>query len=458
LRDKLTEQVRITQTLQGVMTKLTDGDAAGVDDCNKHIAELAVELSKAQSAVSDGLVTVRQGRLSQAEQHQHLEELVNARRLVCDKIATVDGVIERLEGSQVLLVRRKAELDAIEDEADLLLSGLGMQRLCLAHGEAGGRWPVGVPCLPEKGKDISCAWVEYRSALAHEQKLAATATASDDPWVAVEPSVSTEWAAAVTVLEVARLRLEAAVQVEGQGYEAFAGRLRTAGGQLGAHIQRQLRHRRRALEKDSTAVIPALGRARALHQRMAAIRGAAARQKDVCDSYLDVQDEVDDLNDEVDRLGKVIQKAERRRKPVEKEKEQLVEAKKGVKALLGGARYCRAKAQLRKLMKYLPELFIQFRGLDPFNGTAAQALPPRELDEYDHEELGQGVGGRHRMLKARLKPEEGGPDDEEGVGQARACTPPNNHCLHTYISSCMGSASALVSVMAFTHTCSGRGC
>jgi hypothetical protein len=437
LRGKLTEQVRTTQTLKGVVKKLTRGDGVtggggvGIAHCNKRIVELTMELSKAQSAVSATLVMLQQGRLSQAEQHKLLQEPVNARRLACGKITAVDGVVEQLKGPQALMAQRKAKLDAIEDETDRLLGGLGLQRLCLADGEADGGWPIEVPSLPEKGKGISGAWAEYRSAHDREQNLAAAATGSDDPWAAAEPSLATEWAAAVTVREAAGLRLGAASQTEGQRYEAFAGRLRGAGERLGAHIQRQLRQRRRALEEDSVVVVPALGRAQALRKRMAAIRGAEARQKDVCDSYLDVQDQLDDLKDEVERLGKVIQKAERRRKPVGKEKAELVAAKKRVKALRRGARYRRAKGQLLKLMKDLPELVIQFRELDPFHGTAAQALQPRELDEYDHEELGQGSGGRHRMLKARLKPQEGVAmaDDEQEVGSA--CTLHNNYRLHT---------------------------
>jgi hypothetical protein len=163
---------------------------------------------------------------------------------------------------------------------------------------------------------------------------------------------------------------------------------------------------------------------------MAAINDAQGRQDAACEAYLDVQDELDALQVEVLRLGKAILKAEQRLRPVDKEKKQLEATKQSIKALRRGPRVRRIVAQLRQVMKLLPELVVRFRKLDPFNGTAAQALQPRELDEYETEELEQGIGGkggiagRHRMLKARLRPEASGAvagDGQEVRRRVHAC-------------------------------------
>jgi len=78
-------------------------------------------------------------------------------------------------------------------------------------------------------------------------------------------------------------------------------------------------------------------------------------------------------------------------------------------------------AAARQLLPYLPELVFAFPMLDPFHGTRAQGLPVREFGDYaDVRPLllalggGEGVGGRHLMLRAQC-PSDAGAGGEPAV-------------------------------------------
>jgi hypothetical protein len=404
LRSQLVERVCKAQELQKLARRLHDGFVHdGQDKWDGQTLELAMQLSKSQSAVLAMLDMFQRRRPSVKEQRRLLKDVINARQSVCDKVETVESLLERLKESFDPLLQRKAELDNIESRA---LELLDIFELKEAGPAAGGVWPIEVPSLLKEEASLSDAWTEYRDTLLREQALAATVVASDGPWAALEPSVLSAWAAASAVRGAARLRFDACVEAAQRKHEDFAQTLQVVAIELRDHILHDLRQCRQTVEKERAALDPALGRAQALHRRIIDIRDALSRQKSACDAYKEVRDQQDKIQDEIDLLVKAIEKAENRWESAEDEMQKVAEAKNRMKNLRSSHRFRRAVAQVHQLMKHLPELALRFRELDPFNGTAAQDFLPRELEDYEYEELPQSYGGRHRMLKARLRPQE----------------------------------------------------
>jgi DNA repair exonuclease SbcCD ATPase subunit len=364
-----------------------------------------MELSKSQTWVLARLDVLQRGQNSFDEQRRFMEEVGDARHRACGKVETVKALQEGLKSSSDSLLQRMAALDNIESRAAKLQDDVEEQEF--GRERVGSVWPIEVPSLLEKEEaGLSEAWTEYRDALAREQVLATTAMANDGPWVALEPSVLSEWAAATTARVLARNCFDASVQDTQRKHEEFARKLGTVAMELRENIGHNLHERRRALEKEQASVTSALERAQTLYERLIDIHDALGRQDSVCEAYEDVCDQQESIQDEIDSLGKAIQKAQRRMKAAEAEIQKLADAKERMKAFRRSPRFRRAVVQLRQLMKHLPELGMRFGELNPFNGTAAQLLQPRELDDFKYEELQQGGGGRHRLLKARLRPQE----------------------------------------------------
>ena len=93
-------------------------------------------------------------------------------------------------------------------------------------------------------------------------------------------------------------------------------------------------------------------------------------------------DRQDDLQDDIASAKRAIEKARKRGRPTDKQELELAQHVTSLSKHLRSPAHRRGMAQVRMVLRQLPELVLRLPALDPFYGTDAQGVPQRDFASY----------------------------------------------------------------------------